>query len=215
MNPKTLSIIAGASYLGIFFLAIYANFFVLDAIIGDPVGAVADNQQHIRFGAMAFLLAAVLDVIIAWALFELYKNHKLSLLSTYFRITHAVLMGAAVFALVPIVDMLSENEILAQVDVFNTLWLIGLFFFGFHLLLLAKIVKHIRFIPYVLALAGLMYIVDTTAQFTFIDYESYADIFLMLVAIPAVLGEMSFALWLLIKGRKPVNKGTTPEQQLN
>jgi hypothetical protein len=124
-------------------------------------------------------------------------------------------MGAAVFALVPIVDMLSENEILAQVDVFNTLWLIGLFFFGFHLLLLAKIVKHIRFIPYVLALAGLMYIVDTTAQFTFIDYESYADIFLMLVAIPAVLGEMSFALWLLIKGRKPVNKGTTPEQQLN
>lgn len=202
MNSRALSIIAGVSYLGIFFLAIYANFFVLEALTSDPLGTVADNQQHMRFGAIAFLCAAVLDVVVAWVLFELYRDKKIGLLSTYFRVIHAVLMGAAVFALVPIVDMLSGEEILAQVDVFNTLWLIGLFFFGFHLLLLAKIVKHIRFIPYMLGLAGLMYIIDTTAQFTMPNYAAHADIFLMLVAIPAVLGEMSFTLWLLIKGGK-------------
>ena len=206
MHPRTLSIIAGVSYVAIFFLAIYANFFVIEALLSDPVGTIINSQQHVRFGTMAFLLAAVLDVIIAWALFELYRGHKFSLLSTCFRIIHAVLMGAAVFALVPISNMLSADKILVQVNTFNTLWLIGLFFFGFHILLVARIVKHIRFVPYALALAGFMYILDTTAQFTLINYESHADIFLILVAIPSILGEMSFTLWLLIKGGKLVEQ---------
>jgi hypothetical protein len=202
MNSRTLSVIAGLSYLGIFFLAIYANFFVLEALLTDPTGTVADSGHHVRFGAMAFLFAAVLDVVVAWVLFLLYKGHQLTELSTYFRIIHAVLMGAAVYALVSIPDFTTSDEILAQVDTFNTLWLIGLFFFGFHLILLGRIVKHIRFIPYMMALAGFMYIIDTTAQFTLPNYAAHADVFLMLVAIPAVLGEMSFTIWLLVKGGK-------------
>lgn len=202
LKPRTLSLIAGVSYLGIFFLAIYANFFVLDAIKADPVGTVATSQQHIRFGAMAFLLAAVLDVVVAWVLFQLYPKNPLSSLSTYFRLIHAGLMGAAVFALIPILEMTEANQILAQVDIFNNLWLIGLFFFGFHLILLTNILKKIKVLPLILAVAGVMYIVDTTAHFTFSNYDTYADLFLMMVAIPSILGEMSFTLWLLFKGGK-------------
>ncbi len=202
ITNRKLSIIAGLCYVGIFFLAIYANFFVLDALKTAPIDTVINNQQHIRFGALAFLFAAVFDVVIAWVLFLLYKDNQLTPLSTYFRIIHAVLMGAAIFTLLPILKLNTEYEILSQVSSFDTLWLIGLFFFGFHLILLASIVKSIRFIPYVLALAGIMYIVDTIAHFAFADYTSYANIFLMLVAIPSILGEMSFTLWLLIKGGK-------------
>ena len=200
MNMRMLSVVAGACYLCIFFLAIYANFFVLDALIKDPLGTVSNSQQHIRLGSMAFLLAAVFDVIVAWALFELYKSNQLSLISTYFRLIHAVLMGTAVFALIPIVGLTTSDEILAQVNTFNTIWLIGLFFFGFHLILLARIVKDIRVIPNILGVAGIMYIIDTTANFSLTNYVEYADIFLMMVAIPALLGEMSFTLWLLLKG---------------
>lgn len=202
MTNRTLALIAGGSYLGIFFLAIYANFFVLESLISDPVGTVTNNQQHIRFGAMAFLFAAVFDVVVAWVLFVLYKNNQLTQLSTYFRIIHAVLMGAGVYALLAILNLTAADAILAQVDTFNTLWLIGLFFFGFHLILLARIVKHIRIIPYVMALAGVMYIVDTSAHFLMEDYASYADIFLALVAIPSIIGEMAFTIWLLVKGGK-------------
>lgn len=202
MNNRTLSLIAGASYLGIFFLAIYANFFVLDSLLNDPVGTVAESQQHIRFGALAFLFAAVLDVIVAWVLFRLYREHQFTELSTWFRIIHATLMGAAVFALLPILNLKDADAILAQVDTFNTLWLIGLFFFGFHLLLLARIVKHIRFIPYMMALAGFMYIFDTTVRFSYVNYAEYADVFLMMVAVPSILGEMAFTVWLLAKGGK-------------
>jgi len=30
------------------------------------------------------------------------------------------------------------------------------------------------------------------------DYEAYADVFLAIVAVPSVVGEMSFAAWLLM-----------------
>ncbi|XKT74814.1 MAG: DUF4386 domain-containing protein [Patescibacteria group bacterium UBA2163] len=202
MNQRTLSIIAGVSYLVIFFLAIYANFFVLDAILQDPLGTIEQNSMHVRFGALAFLVAAVFDVIVAWALYELYKGNILSRLSTYFRIIHAVIMGVAVFALPLTLTLTADEAILNQVTIFNTMWLIGLFFFGVHLILLGRIVKHIRIIPWILMLAGVMYIVDTGAHFLLPHYETYADLFLMAVAIPAIFGEMSFSLWLLFKGEK-------------
>ena len=37
------------------------------------------------------------------------------------------------------------------------------------------------------------------------DYEASADVFLAIVALPSVIGEMSFAVWLLLvaTGRRP------------
>ena len=36
------------------------------------------------------------------------------------------------------------------------------------------------------------------------NYQDHAEIFLMLVAIPSILGEMALAVWLLVKGGKQV-----------
>lgn len=202
MQSRQFAVIAGVSYLVIFFAAIYANFFVLDSLLQNPVQTAGDGAMHVRFGVMAFLVAAVFDVFVAWALYELYKEHVFSSVSTYFRIIHATLMGAAVFTLLPVLTLTSSEAILAQVATFNTIWLIGLFFFGVHLMLLARIVKQIRIIPLFLMLAGVMYIVDTSAHFVLPNYEAYAGIFLAAVAIPAIFGEMSLALWLLWKGGK-------------
>lgn len=44
-----------------------------------------------------------------------------------------------------------------------------------------------------------MYMVDTGAHFVLENYQSYADIFLALVAIPSILGEMAFSIWLLFQ----------------
>jgi hypothetical protein len=111
-------------------------------------------------------------------------------------------MGAAVFALPLVFSATTAAEVVTQVTTFNTLWLIGLFFFGVHLLFLSRIVKFIRIIPYFLVAAGVMYMVDTTAHFTLANYDTYAGIFLALVAVPSILGEMAFALWLLRYGGK-------------
>lgn len=59
-------------------------------------------------------------------------------------------------------------------------------------------------IPKVIALflqiAGFMYVLDTAAHFMLPNYGAYAAGFLILVAAPSILGEMSFSLWLLFKG---------------
>ncbi len=202
MEPRKLSLIAGASYLVIFFAAIFANFFVLEAILAAPVETVTENHQMVRFGIVAFLLTVVFDVVVAWALFELYRDHPLSGLSTYFRMMHAAIMGVAIFALPMALDSTDEIEILRQVDIFNIIWLIGLFFFGIHLILLGRIIEKPRIIAFFLVLAGVVYMIDTIAHFTLANYDDYASLFLALVAIPSVIGEMSLAIWLLVKGGK-------------
>ena len=202
MKPRTLSVIAGVSYLIIFFAAIFANFFVLESILKDPLDTIQQNHMIVRFGILAFLLTVVFDVVVAWALYELYKEHPLSSISTFFRMMHAAIMGVAIFALPVALISTTSQDILKQVDIFNIIWLIGLFFFGIHLILLGRIIGKPKIIAFFLVIAGIMYMIDTGAHFLLPNYESYSSIFLALVAIPSIVGEMSFAIWLLIKGGK-------------
>ena len=97
-----------------------------------------------------------------------------------------------------------EESILSQIEIFDTIWLIGLFFFGVHLLMLSNILRGVvpKWITYALLAAGVMYMIDTTAHFVMSNYDSYADTFLALVAIPSILGEMALSVWLLLKSRK-------------
>lgn len=202
MEPRRLAIIAGISYLIIFFAAVFANFLVLESILNDPLAAIGGNQLLVRFGIMAFMITVVFDVVVAWALYELYKENSLTVLSTLFRMMHAAIMGVAVFALPVAMASSTAQEILKQVEIFNTIWLIGLFFFGIHLFLLGNILKKPGIIAIFLMIAGIMYMVDTTAHFLLENYQTYASLFLALVAIPSIIGELSLAVWLLVKGGK-------------
>ncbi|MFC4721238.1 DUF4386 domain-containing protein [Geojedonia litorea] len=202
MNTRTLAKIIGLSYLSIFFTAIFANFFVLEALLNDPLASLQDNHLMVRWGILAFMVTVALDVIIAWALYELFKEHVLSRLSTYFRLMHAAIMGVALFALQQVLVSTTAEAIIKQVDTFNTIWLLGLFFFGIHLMLLAKIIGKPKVIALFLVIAGLMYMLDTVAHLMLTNYDAYSSLFLALVAIPSIIGELSLAIWLLVKGGK-------------
>lgn len=202
MTPRSLSILAGTSYLIIFFAAIFANFVVLESLVAEPLQTIQEHGLSVRLGIMAFLITAVFDVVVAWALYELFKTHVLTGLSTLFRMAHAIIMAVAVFSLVSSLSLTTAVDILSQVQTFNTLWLIGLFFFGIHLILLARILSKPKWIAVFLTLAGIMYMVDTTSHFVMAHYSDYASIFLILVAVPSILGEMALAIWLLVKGGK-------------
>ena len=202
MEPRKLSIITGLSYWIIFFAAIFANFFVLEAIVESPLETVQSKALIVRFGILAFLITVVFDVVVAWGLYKLYQRNLWTGLSIFFRMMHAAIMGVAIFALPFALKSTTETEILRQVDIFNTIWLIGLFFFGIHLILLGLIIKKPLIIALFLMLAGIMYMLDTSAHFLISNYSDYQSTFLILVAIPSIIGEMSFALWLILKGGK-------------
>lgn len=202
MNNRLLAKTAGISYIIIFFAAIFANFFVLEAILANPLDTVQNSEQTVRAGIVAFLITVLFDVVVAWALFEMYKDHVLTRLSTYLRIMHAAIMGAAIYALPLALKATSAEGVLHQVESFNNMWLIGLFFFGGHLILLARIAPIPKWILIFMTISGVMYMLDTVAHFLLPNYSDYAEVFLMLVAIPSILGEMAFAIWLLVKATK-------------
>ena len=202
MTTRKLALLAGGSYFIIFFTAIFANFMVLEILLQDPLTTVQENSGMVRWGILAFLITVIFDVVVAWALYELFKTHVLSGLSTLFRMMHAAIMGVAIFALPLALQETTAQGILHQVDVFNVIWLIGLFFFGIHLILLGRILKKPMIIAFLLIIAGLMYMVDTTAHFILPNYQEHAEIILAMVALPSILGEMGLAIWLLVKGGK-------------
>lgn len=202
MQKSTLYLVAGISYLVIFFAAIFANFIVLDSLNSNPLQTLRDNSFAVSLGIMAFMVTVVFDVIVAWALHLLESKNPLTLLSTLFRMMHASIMGVAIFSLVGLLGMREQETIIGMIEQFNTIWLIGLFFFGIHLVLLAKIMHIPHWMATFITIAGVMYVVDTTAHFTLSQYDQYADLFLALVAVPSIVGEMSFTVWLINKGRK-------------
>ncbi len=226
ISERSAALVAGASYLVLFFLAIFANFFVRSGLVDpDSVSVtyanITDSEGLFRAGIVAFLVVFVLDVGIAWALYILFRRQRpeMSLLTAWLRLAYTVMLGVALIFFLLVVDFVSgqpslETFDLAQreaqvgllLDAFNYAWLIGLAAFGVHVILLGYLVLSTRAAPralgIVLVVAGTAYIVDTVANALVPSYDDYAGLFLAMVAIPAVIAELWFTFWLLLKAGK-------------
>lgn len=223
---RKISRIAGIGYLIIFITGIFANFFVLEGLIdyqnaGETFNNISAKESLFRVGILSFIIMVVFDVILAWALYVLLipVNKSLSLLTAWLRLVNAAIFGIAVFNLFTVLNLISGVEFLtvfetdhlaAQVmlslDAFSKTWLLGLVFFGVHLFFLGYLIFKSAYIPrligILLFIAGIGYLVDSFANFLMPNYSDYASIFLVVVVVPGVIGELSLTFWLLIKGVK-------------
>lgn len=224
--PRRAALIAGAGYIAIFLLAIFANFYVRTGLVqvDDPTTTLqnlADSQTLFRLGIVSFLAVFVVDVLIAWALYILFRsvNRDVSLLSAWFRLVYTVMLGVALVFFFIAAQMVAGGGYLAALnsdqsaipvmlllDAFNYAWLIGLACFGIHLVLLGYLVivsaSAPRVLGFLLAIAGAAYVIDTSANALLSNYVDHASLFLMIVAIPSVIAELAFTIWLLAKAGK-------------
>jgi hypothetical protein len=223
MSPRSAARVAGFGYLAIGVLGIFANFFVLEGLIesGDAA-ATADNiaasEGLFRLGIASLVLVAVLDVVIGLALYVLLGPvHKsLALLAAGFRLVYAAIFGAALVFLVLAVQLLEGSDYLAAIepdqlhvqmmvflDGFGYGWLIGLVWFGAHLLVLGYLLITSGYLPRILGIllmvAGAGYLVDSFANLLLSNYDDYETLFLIVVAVPSVIAEFAFAFWLLLR----------------
>ena len=112
-----------------------------------------------RIGICSILIVLICDVVVAWALYAFLKqvNKSLSLLTAWFRLVYAVMLGIALLNYVIVLILLNSADYLAVFDTdqmhaqvllfintFYDTWGIGLIVFGFHLLILGYIVFPIR-----------------------------------------------------------------------
>lgn len=209
----------GFSLLVMAVLAMFSNITIMNnlVVLNDAtktVNNITNHEMLFRVGILSFIGVLILDVLVSWTLYVLLKsvNHHLSILAMSFRLVYTAIFGIALtnfLSIVSIKDYVANEQIPNQtmflIEQFNNEWLIGLVFFAFHLLIVGLlIIKSESYLPkiigYFLIAAFIGYLMDSVAHFILINYEDYKVIFLIIVAASGIIGEVSLALWFLIKG---------------
>jgi hypothetical protein len=214
---RRAGLVAGVSLLVMAPLAVFANFVALKTMImpGDGAATAAEivaREGTFRLGVLAWLLIVVLDVVVAWALYRVFRpvSPAVSMLAGVFRLVYAAVLLVAVGQLLRALDVLTVGSTLApgtaevsqhallELNAFQDLYDLGLFLFGIHLALLGYLSLRSDFIPKVvgvlLVVAGAGYAFDTGAAVLGLELPR--------VAAFTFLGELLLALWLLVAGRR-------------
>lgn len=226
VSPRGAALIAGIGYVLLFGLAVFANFFVREGlVVTDDAQAtatnIAESNTLFRWGLVAFLAIFLIDIVVAWALHIVFRrqHHDLSLVAAWSRLVYTVFLGvAAIFffqalafydssAVAAVLSPAERNaQALIGLELFNSAWLIGLAAFGLHLIVLGFLVARShetpRWLGVAMIVAGAAYITDTTAHTVLANYADHADAFLLMVAVPSVIAEGWFGLWLLTRARR-------------
>lgn len=229
-TPRRAGIIAGIGYLMLFVFAIFGNFLVLESLIvpddaAATVANLAESGTTFRFGILAFLVIFLVDVVVAWALYVLLSPYaqRLSLAMAWMRIVYTVMLGVGIVFLMAASGLVQGattdvDQVALMLDGFDYSWMIGLAAFGLHLGLLGYILIRTRVAPRLLGVlvvvAGIAYVADTTFFTVLSDYESYADAFLIMVAVPSVIAELGLAIWLLARAGKELPVAASDDADL-
>lgn len=226
MPLRTAALIAGIGYLLVFLISILGNELALNKIIveGDAIKTannIIANQSLFRFGTTCWLIVVVLDAIVAWALYYFFKptNDSLALLSAWSRIIFVAIFGYSFLNYFSALHLLSGAEYLEAIELsqlqaqsmhliesHNYAMHYSFVFFGIHVLSLGYLILKSGYVPklfgILLIVAACGYFINSFGNFLSSDYASNQTLFIIFVAIPAMISEFSFTLWLLIKGRK-------------
>jgi hypothetical protein len=224
ITRRQASIIAGVSLLLMAILAPIANFGAVVHLIvkGDPVATLSNIISSIgmfRVGIFLFLIVAVLDVIVAWALYILFteSNKRLSLLAAWFRLVYTAVLVTSINHLSQVLsligkpgrEMIGADQIPAQVtfqlNSFQSGWDLGLLIFGGHLIVLGYLViksmDFPKFLGILIFIAGLGYVIDSIGKILISGYS-------LQISMYTFIGEVLLIFWLFWRGFKGFNKAT-------
>jgi hypothetical protein len=210
---RTASLIAGLGLALIVVLAPLGNFVAVQPLItpGDAAKTAQDilnSEALFRWGIASLILTAVLDMIVAVALLALFEpvNRNVSMMAALFRVAYTAVFLVGIIQLVVALGLLRDPpEAMRAIDAYNTIWLVGLIFFGVHLVLIGYLAYRSGYMAKIfgilLVIAGLGYLVDGFATVLVPNYS-------INIAQFTFVGEAALMFWLLIKGtRKEFGNG--------
>jgi hypothetical protein len=215
VSIKTSAIVAGIGILIMAIIAPIANFSILDGLIKpdnilETYNNVTASESQFRLSIFLNLIVAILDIIVAWALFIFLKpiNKSLSLLAAWFRIIYATLLVATLFYLLNTLQVINcvgidSNQLHTQVMLslknFFWGWDFAMTIFGFHLLLIGYLIFKAGYMKKILGIlliiASIGYLIDGFGKVLSVDYK-------IEIALYTFVGEIVLIFWLLIKGWK-------------
>ena len=221
-HPLPYARAAGIGYLLIILSGIYAEFFVRGSMLvaGDPAATaqnIAASAALFRTGIAAEFVMLTADILVAAALFVVFRKVQphLALLAAFFRVAHAAVVAANLLnTYVPLRLVTGQGQALDSplraelasvlLDAHGYGYAVGLVFFAMHCGVLGYLVWRSTFAPRVLGwllmLAGAGYLTDSLARTLMASYDASAGWFAMVVFVPAFIAELSFCVWLLVRG---------------
>lgn len=215
--------IAGALYLTIAVLGGFSIMYVPGEIINlaDPEATIKNltsQQSLFRLGVAADILTFMIEIVLTMILYQLFKgvNQTLARIAILARFAMIIIMGINLVVYTTPLFMVSNPALSALFDqeqmnatimlLFNMhqnmilLW--GLFF-GFHVLILGFLVyasgDYPKLLGSLLLIGSFGYLLESFAHFALPANATISAIVVGLLIV-VVIGELSFAFWLLIKG---------------
>lgn len=219
---KTYARFAGLCYLLIAIAGGFSIGYVPTVIVapGDATGTaqnITNNLGLFRLGILADVFVLMLEVVLTVLLYRLFKpvNRTLSLIAAFCRLGMSLVMALNLLNyLIPLL-LLSGSGYLNAFDPDQRHALALLFlethqygvyvwglFFGFHLMLLGYLTYKSRYFPKMIGLLMMIgsigYASESLAAIVFFDSAVLSSMVIMFLVV-AVVGELSFTFWLLIK----------------
>jgi hypothetical protein len=204
-SPRRMARIAGALYLINIVGGAFAIGFVPAILFSPDLAATAHNiQTHellYRSGLMAHLLVTVTNVPMAVLFFDLFRvvNRRLALLDVFFTLVGTAIEAAGLlnqFAPLVLLGSGPSTSDLSAID-----YDIYTVFYGFDIICVGYLVFTSMFLPramgVLLAIDGLAYLVHSATD---VLAPGFAAHLVPWINLPALVGEGSLCLWLLILG---------------
>mgnify|MGYP002713157904 CR=1 FL=1 len=216
--PMFYARLAGVLYFVITIAAIIAHMYVPETLIipNDTAATVAnitESQNLFRMGGIgAELIILLSEVILTIVLYVLFKsvNPTLSLIAAVSRLMMTGIHGINLlnygFVLLIINDPGQSNALVSLfLDAHSYGFTIGIAFLVLHVFALGVLIYQSGYFPRVLGVlflaAGFGYLFDTIGLLFIESYTTTPGLIAMVIA----LAEITFPLWLLVKGVRVTN----------
>ena len=215
-RKRSMALLAGSSLILMVLLAGVGYGYAFETLYveGDTWATFQQFHQSpslVYWVVATFVGILLLDVVVGWALYGFfYSTHShLSMLAAVLRWVYSLLLGAALLPLLPLLDsarMQKAAEVMAHLEDFLRAWSLGLILFGVHLLVLGYLIvmspKTPKWLGFLVCFAGICYVGIHAAQQIIADFAVYRKQIETMLSAPMALGELSLAIWLLVRGGK-------------
>jgi hypothetical protein len=229
LSPTAYAKLAGLLYL---LIAISGGFSIgympsVIMVTGDAATTaqnIIENQGLFRLGIAGDIVVFLMEIILTVMLYRMFKpvNPTLSLIAGFSRLAMGIVMAINLFNyLIPMrllggsdyLNALEPNQLQSLALLFfdahqDGIYIWGLFF-ALHLVILGYLIFKSDFFPKLIGLFMMIgsfgYGGESIAAFIYPDHEAISMLINVLLGI-AVVGELSFTFWLLIKGIKILPK---------
>ena len=221
-NIRKAALLSGYSLLIMALAAGFSYGFVLSSIPADSAEVAAHikaNDSLFTAGIFGWIVILICDILTSWGLYIFFRaeHARLASIMAGMRLIYTGVLGIAIAFLYAALQAAYTTDVhlpSVYLQLFSNTWSIGLIIFGVHLFLMGVLAAKHSVIPRIwsilLLFAGTCYVLVHMLNMAGAQFSDIKETFESILAAPMAIGELAFAVWLLIKGGRKTTAALQP-----